>query len=166
MDLLIELNVSKIRKKLYNILCWMRWHAVNGFPVYPGWQIHMGACLTVVHVENVPQAPGHGSTHLSFWQARLPGHSSLMVHSGRQFGARPMYPGKQEHAGVFPITRHCAFGPHGEGLHGFPDGSGGAFGSKQYKNGLKNCSVGGDRNLINRNNAYFLVVDSGGMDHR
>lgn len=50
------------------------------------------------------------------------------MHSGRQFGARPIYPGKQEHAGVSPTILHCEFGPHGEGIQGFPDGFG--FGPK------------------------------------
>lgn len=109
-------------------------HAVNGFPVYPGWQMHMGACLTVVHVAWLPQAPGQGSTQRSFWQARFPGQSSLIVHSGRQLGARPIYPGKQEHAGVFPMTRHWAFGPQGDGTQGLPEGSGGAWGSKEKRN--------------------------------
>jgi hypothetical protein len=52
-------------------------------------------------------------------QAKFPGHSELMVHSGRQFGERPTKLGKQEQAPVLPITRHCELGPQGDGTHGF-----------------------------------------------
>ena len=62
----------------------------KGSPVVPGSHEHTGACLMTTQVARGPQEPGQGSLHLSFWQARFPGHSSLIVHSGRQFGARPM----------------------------------------------------------------------------
>lgn len=57
-------------------------------------------------------------------QALFPGHSAFIVHSGRQFGARPTKLGKQEHTACVPVTLHCEFGPQGVGMHGFPLGSG------------------------------------------
>lgn len=30
--------------------------------------------------------------------------------------------GKQEHAGASPTTLHWEYGPHGDGIHGFPLG--------------------------------------------
>lgn len=54
-----------------------------------------------------------------------------MVHSGRQLGARPIKFGKQEHAGVLPITLHCEFGPQGEGKQGLLGGT--TRGSKKTK---------------------------------
>jgi hypothetical protein len=65
-------------------------HPVNGSPVYPEIQRQIGECLTTVQVVLDPQDPGQGSLHFSFWHARFPGHSALMVHSGLQLGARPM----------------------------------------------------------------------------
>jgi len=65
-------------------------HPLNGSPVYPFWQTHWGTCFTVLHVAYIPHEPGHGSRHFSLTQARFPGHSALIVHSGRQFGGRPI----------------------------------------------------------------------------
>jgi len=72
------------------LLCCMSEHPLNGSPVYPFWQMHCGTCLTVLQVAYIPHEPGHGSRHFSFTQARFPEHSALIVHSGRQFGGRPI----------------------------------------------------------------------------
>lgn len=41
------------------------------------------------------------------------------MHSGLQFGGLPINVGTQEHDGELPISRHSAFGPHGDGIQGF-----------------------------------------------
>lgn len=62
-------------------------------------------------------------------QARLLGHSELIVHSGLQFGGLPVYPNKHEQEGAPPISLHSEFGPQGEGTQGFTGrGSGGGGG--------------------------------------
>jgi len=48
-------------------------------------------------------------------QARLLAHSEFEMHSGRQFGAEPIKPGKHEQDGESPIALHSALGPHGDG---------------------------------------------------
>lgn len=45
-------------------------------------------------------------------------HSELTVHSGRQPGGLPKYPGKQEQTETSPLDLHWLFGPHGDGIHG------------------------------------------------
>jgi hypothetical protein len=76
-----------------------------------------------------PQEPGQGSLHFSRMQAKLLGHSELMVHSGRQFGGEPVYVGRQEQEGEPPTSRHCEFAPQGLGTHGFTTtGLGGSTG--------------------------------------
>lgn len=65
-------------------------HPSNGSPVYPGIQEHTGECVMTTHVAWGPHDPGHGSLQRSFWHASFPEHSALIVHSGRQFGGRPM----------------------------------------------------------------------------
>ena len=47
--------------------------------------------------------------------AKFKAHSELSVHSGRQFGGFPKYPGLQWHTGRGPITSHIEYGPHGFG---------------------------------------------------
>lgn len=66
----------------------------------------------------LPQEPGQGSLHLLLMQDSLGEQSSLMTHSGRQFGGAPMYPGKHWHEGVPPWLRQVDEGPHGFGWHG------------------------------------------------
>lgn len=73
-----------------------------------------------VHWALAPQDPGQGSRHFSFLHARLLGHSESFIHSGRQFGGRPIKFGRQEHAGWVSITLHCELGPQGEGMQGLP----------------------------------------------
>lgn len=67
----------------------------------------------------MPQDPGQGSLHFSRMQAKLLAHSELIVHSGLQFGGLPIYSAKQEHDGEPPMSRHCEFGPQGDGRQGF-----------------------------------------------
>jgi hypothetical protein len=52
----------------------------------------------------------------------------LTKHSGRQFGADPIIPGKHEQTGKSPFTRHSEFDPHGDGMQGFT-GRGAGVGS-------------------------------------
>lgn len=66
----------------------------------------------------IPQEPGQGSRHFCFIQAKLLEQSSLIVHSGLQFGGLPSKLGKQEHDGIPRRFLHCEFGPHGDGTHG------------------------------------------------
>lgn len=59
-----------------------------------------------------------------FMQDKLIGHSLLLTHSGLQFGGEPINSGRQEHEGDWPWILHCEFGPHGDGIQGFPIGWG------------------------------------------
>lgn len=43
-----------------------------------------------MQVAYIPHDPGHGSLQRSFKQAKFPGHSALIVHSGLQLGGRPI----------------------------------------------------------------------------
>lgn len=84
-----------------------------------------------MHVVYGPQAPTHGSLHISLMQAKFPGHSAFRVHSGRQFGGRPTYLAEHEQTAVSSLTtRHCEFGPQGDGTHGL-DGCSGANSEKR-----------------------------------
>lgn len=65
-----------------------------------------------------PQEPGHGSLHLLLMHVNLAEQSSLITHSGLQFGGAPIYPSKHWHEGVPPLFRHIDEGPHGFGWHG------------------------------------------------
>lgn len=40
------------------------------------------------------------------------------MHSGRQFGGKPVYSGWQVHEGDSPMTLQIEYGPQGEGVHG------------------------------------------------
>ena len=52
-------------------------------------------------------------------QARLSGHSELIVHSGlHSMYGFPLNPGKQEQDAAEFLSRHSALIPHGEGLQG------------------------------------------------
>lgn len=55
------------------------WHDVNGSPVYPMRQIHVGTWLMVEHSALFPQIPGHGSLHLLRIQALSAGQSLLKI---------------------------------------------------------------------------------------
>lgn len=104
---------------LFILLGGIKEHDENGSPEY--WSKHrqIGWWTLTVHVVYGPQAPAHGSLHSSLMQAKFPGHSAFRVHSGRQFGGRPMYFGVHEQTAVSSLTtRHCEFGPQGDGTHG------------------------------------------------
>lgn len=78
------------------------------------------------------------------------GHSELLIHSGRQLGGVPMYSGKHEQEGASPTTLHCAFGPQGEGRHGFEGIDGGSSSKKKIKNEC--CSY-------DTKQLYYLLVN-------
>lgn len=65
-----------------------------------------------------PQMLTHGSTHFWSTQALSTGHSELIIHSGLQFGALPMYVGKQEQTACRFISLHWLWGPQGLGMQG------------------------------------------------
>lgn len=48
-------------------------------------------------------------------QAKLLEHSEELMHSGRQFGADPIYSGKHEQEAEPLASVQTALGPHGEG---------------------------------------------------
>lgn len=66
----------------------------------------------------MPQEPRQGSWHFEFIHARSLEQSACIPHSGRQCGGLPIKSIKQEQDGMFPIFRHSAFGPQGDGTHG------------------------------------------------
>lgn len=126
-------------------------HWVNGSPVYPGEQVHMGVWDTMLQTAFMPQDPGQGSLHLWLMHAKLLGHSLLLIHSGLQLGGEPVNSGRQEHDGESLITWHWAFGPHGDGSHGFC--CGGTSNAKiQFK-----CNLNALNALPIRNNDYSYV---------
>lgn len=98
------------------------WQPTKGSPTYPCWQEHTALWLTTLQTAKSPQDPGHGSTHLWLWQANALEHSAWFVHSGRQFGARPIKLGKQEQAAWPLICLHWELGPQGEGTQGLTGG--------------------------------------------
>lgn len=55
----------------------------------PSGHVQMELWLITVQRALVPHEPGQGSLHFSRIQARLLGHSGLMMHSGLQFGGVP-----------------------------------------------------------------------------
>lgn len=63
---------------------------VKGSPVNPSKHVHIGVWLMTLHWAPIPQDPGQGSTHFSLIQAKLLGHSELILHSGLQFGGLPI----------------------------------------------------------------------------
>jgi len=86
--------------------------------------MQFGVWLTTWHSALGAHTPGQGSLHFSLIQAKWLGHSLFVIHSGRQFGGAPMYPGKHEHEGESPTVRQIAFGPQGEGWHGLTRSTG------------------------------------------
>lgn len=93
-------------------------HLMNGSPVYWGGQLHIGLWFTTWQIAAIPQVPGHGSIHFWLTQASFNGHSELTIHSGRQAGGLPIYPGTQEQTACPLISLHWLLGPQGEGLQG------------------------------------------------
>lgn len=108
-------------------------HPWKGSPSRPDSHAQIARWSTTEHVARVPHAWSHGSLH--FWpiQAKVAGHSALMVHSGRQFGGAPMKPDWQLHAGVSPEFTQIEFGPHGDGWQGFVVISGGGAVNENHK---------------------------------
>lgn len=79
---------------------------MNGSPVKPDKQLHIGLWLITLHVALIPQVPGQGSAHFCFMQAWLRGHSELLTHSGLHPGGLPIKSGKQEHTACSLNSRH------------------------------------------------------------
>lgn len=100
-----------------DLLNWI--HLVNGSPVYPDRQTHIGLWLITWHSVLSPQVPGHGSTHFWFTHAWFRGHSELITHSGLQLGGIPIKPGTQLHTDWEFTTLQILFGPQGEGRQRF-----------------------------------------------
>lgn len=101
------------------LLCSSR-QTVEGFPTYPGRQVHLGWWRVTWQMALRPHDPGQGSAHLLLTHARFVGHSLLTRHSGLQFGGGPSSSGKHAQDDEEPsgVTVHLEFGPQGEGLHG------------------------------------------------
>ena len=111
----INLDIKLLRYSL----CGGRRHDENGSPMNPGKHVQEALWLITRHSALIPHTPGHGSTHLRFWQARLDGHSGLVVHSGRQatYGS-PKYSGIHGQAAARLRSLQRALEPHGDGLQG------------------------------------------------
>lgn len=96
---------------------------MNGSPVKPGVQLHIGLWVITWQRAFRPQVFGHGSTHFLLTQALFCGHSELTIHSGWHEGGVPIKPLSQVHT-LWPLmTRQRLFGPHGDGWHGSSGGS-------------------------------------------
>lgn len=79
---------------------------VNGSPVNPDLQVHIGLWFTTSQWVFKPHVPGQGFLHFKLIQALFKGHSELTVHSGLQFGGLPKYPGEHVHTACSLLTRH------------------------------------------------------------
>lgn len=91
---------------------------MNGSPVYPSGQVQDGTWLMTLHRAPAPQEPGQGSRHFSRMHAFVLIQSELTTHSGLHDGGVPIYSGRHEHDGTPLMSRHCEYGPQGEGTHG------------------------------------------------
>lgn len=65
------------------------WQYVNGSPLYPLLQEHIGVWLTTEHTAFEPHEPGQGSVHFWLIHDKWLGHSGFMVHSGLHEGGAP-----------------------------------------------------------------------------
>jgi len=65
------------------------WQYVNGSPVNPLLQEHMGVWLITEHAAFEPHEPGQGSVHFWLIHDKWLGHSGLIVHSGLHDGGVP-----------------------------------------------------------------------------
>lgn len=80
-----------------------------------------------------PQIPSQGFAHFLLMQAWLLRQSSLLIHSGLQFGGDPINSGIQLQEGECPITWHSALGPHGDGSQRFIGVSGrNSYSEREY----------------------------------
>lgn len=93
-------------------------HFVNGSPVYPILQMHMGLWLITLHCVLIPHEFMHGDAHFWLMHASSLEHSLFTTHSGRQVGGLPMKFARQVHTAWSLTFRHWLFGPHGDGLQG------------------------------------------------
>lgn len=93
-------------------------HALNGSPLYPSGQEHMGIWLTTLHTAVNPHDPKHGFWHFMFMHALSLPQSEFKTHSGLQFGGLPKNPGVQAQDDKPLTSLHSAFKPQGEGTHG------------------------------------------------
>lgn len=128
-------SYSIIKISVFQYLLSWTTHCTKGLPVKPGEQMHVTAWLITWHCAFAPHEPGQGSRHLLFTHACWLGQSGLITHSGLQFGGAPIYPSRQEQAGLDPETWHWEFGPQGFGAHGFSGTTDGLAGAKSI---LKN----------------------------
>lgn len=118
MDYWIRIKIGKTGNKLMRKIIHCCAHCVNGSPVWPTGQTHIGVWLITWQLAFDPQDPGHGSLHFWLIQARWLEHSLLLTHSGLHCGGEPVNSGKHEQDGESLITWHCALGPQGDGWHG------------------------------------------------
>lgn len=89
--------------------CWtssIGWQPLNGSPVSPGLQLHIGEWLNTSHLALIPHDEMHGSTHLLLVQANVGEHSDETTHSGRHWGGAPINPGKHEQTAWSLTSRH------------------------------------------------------------
>lgn len=92
--------------------------ALNGSPVKPWRQLHIGLWFTTVHSAFKPQEPKQGFVHLWFTHAAAEGQSEDTTHSGRHNGGLPVKLSIHLHTEI-PLTAwQWLFGPQGEGEHG------------------------------------------------
>lgn len=82
------------------------WQPLNGSPVSPGLQLHIGEWLNTSHLALIPHDEMHGSTHLLLVQANVGEHSDETTHSGRHWGGAPINPGKHEQTAWSLTSRH------------------------------------------------------------
>lgn len=111
----------------------LKMHCVNGSPVKPFTQEHIGVWLTTWQLAFAPQELTHGSWHFWLMQAKLLAHSLLLTHSALQLGGLPIKSDKHIHSDLSSRAWQCEFGPHGFGLHGEGGGDGNSW--------AKNCKI-------------------------
>lgn len=63
---------------------------LKGSPVNPSGHMHKGVWLTTLHNAWGAQLPGHGLVHWLLEHTLVGMQSVFKVHSGRQFGGKPM----------------------------------------------------------------------------
>lgn len=91
-------------------------HLENGSPVKPSLQMQTATWFKTWQLASIPHDPGQGSSHFCRTHANSAGHSEFIVHSGRQYGGEPTYPGRHEHAGPLANNWHREWGPQGDGV--------------------------------------------------